>query len=306
MNTRSTSPPSADSGTVAAGWQRMDSASSAPGVHDLLGTPLQTLAGDDAVRAVLLAQAVQYEIIPRLMLAHRTAQACSELAAVQSPDVHAEDVAVFAELVLHEDDACVRGCVQALQERGVSVDAILLHLLPPVARHVGAMWERDLCNFSEVTVALGRLQQVLRDLRPPHRPGMDTPSNGLRVLLMPSPGEQHTFGLSLVADCFERAGWEVDTCFMAVQGAEDRVRTIWYDVVGFSLGSAVGLDALHKAIARVRSLSQNPGVSIICGGPLFLLDAVCGDDVAADAIVTDAAQAPVIAQQLVASSRAVL
>ena len=308
MTTRSNSPPSLrsppDPGAVdwAAPGQRPVSYQT----HDLLDTPLQTLAGDDAVKAVLLAQAVQYEIIPRLMLAHRVTSACREQVGERSPAVHAADVAVLAELVLHEDDARVNGCVMALQDRGVSVDAILLHLLPPVARHVGAMWERDLCNFSEVTVALGRLQKILRDLRPLSRCSTHGGDTGLRVLLMPSPGEQHTFGLSLVADCFERAGWDVDTCFMAVPGAEDRVRTTWYDVVGFSLGSAAGLEALHKAIARVRAMSQNHGVPIICGGPLFVLDPAYAHDVDADALVTDAAQAPLVAQQLVATRRTVV
>lgn len=280
-------------------------AAAVSGIEDLLRSPVGTPANEDGLRAVLLAKAVEYEIIPRLMLAHRVPEECAAHPLTASQRVHPEDVAVFAELVLHEDDRAVRDCVLALRDRGVAIEAIFLDLLSPVARHLGEMWERDLCTFTEVTVGLGRLQKVLRENSTAfgqfNHAGQS--EQGRRILLMPCPGEQHTFGLSVVAELFHRAGWDVVTCFLATDAAAVMVKKDWYDVVGFSLGSETGVAKLRAAMALVREVSQNPGVSIIAGGPIFLVHPEFGEQIQADAIITEGAKAPSQAEQLVASSR---
>lgn len=275
-----------------------------PGIADLLRTATPQPAHED-MRSVLLAKAVEYEIIPRLMLAHRVPEECAAHPLTAFERVTPQDVAVFAELILHEDDQTVRDCVLALRDRGVPTEAIFLDLLSPVARHLGEMWERDLCSFTEVTVGLGRLQKVLRENSAAFGQFQQTDSSepGRRILLMPCPGEQHTFGLSLVAELFHRAGWEVVTCFLATDAAAVMVKKDWYDVVGFSLGSESGVNRLKAAMALVREVSQNPHVSIIAGGPVFLLHPEFGEQIQADAVITDGDAAPAQAEKLVANSR---
>ena len=277
-----------------------------PGIEDLLRTPIGRSANDDGLRAVLLAKAVEYEIIPRLMLAHRIPQECASHPLTAAQHVTPEDVAVFAELVLHQDDRAVRDCVIELRDRGVPIEAIFLDLLSPVARQLGEMWERDLCSFTEVTVGLGRLQKVLRENSATLRQfdSSERREQGRRILLMPCPGEQHTFGLSLVSELFHRAGWDVVTCFLATDAAAVMVKNDWYDVVGFSLGSQSGIAKLRAAMSLVRQVSQNPGISIIAGGPIFLLHPEYGEQIPADAIITDGAKAPARADALVSAKRA--
>jgi methanogenic corrinoid protein MtbC1 len=276
-----------------------------PDIGELLRPSSERASNDDGLRAVLLAKAVEYEIIPRLMLAHRVPDECAAHPVASNQRVTPEDVALFAELVLHEDDFAVRDCVIALRDRGVPVEAIFLDLLAPVARHLGEMWERDLCSFTEVTVGLGRLQKVLRENSAAfgqfngskHRP------EGRRILLMPCPGEQHTFGLSLVAEFFHRSEWDVVTCFLATDAAAVMVKKDWFDVVGFSLGSETGVPRLAAAMKLVREVSQNPQISIIAGGPIFLLHPELGQQIPADAIIVDGPQAPSQAERLVVDSR---
>ena len=287
------------------GWPESTCApSGAPAIGDLLRMDAPEASNDDGLRSVLLAKAVEYEIIPRLMLAHRVPEECAAHPLTANQRVTPEDVAVFAELVLHQDDFAVRECVIALRDRGVPIEAIFLDLLSPVARHLGEMWERDLCSFTEVTVGLGRLQKVLRENSAAFGqfPSSGHSEQGRRILLMPCPGEQHTFGLSMVAEIFHRASWDVVTCFMPTDAASEVVRREWYDVVGFSLGNEAGVPLLREAMGRVRDLSQNPLVSIIAGGPLFSLQPELGAQVPADAIITHGPQAPAVAEKLVATS----
>lgn len=278
----------------------------APEIGDLLCTDTETSAGGPALQAMLLAKAVEYGIIPRLMLAHRTPQERGADAPVECPRINVEDITEFAALALLTDDGEVRASVMELRERGVPLEAIFIDLLAPVARRLGEMWERDLCSFSDVTMALGRLQKVLRDNSSAFsRQNGGQPHaqlNGRRILLMPCPGEQHTFGLSMVAEIFHRASWDVVTCFLHSSSAEQVVKQEWYDVVGFSLGHEDGVPLLRHAIERVRQVSQNPRISIIAGGPLFLLQPELCAQVPADAIITHGPQAPSLAEKLVAAS----
>lgn len=256
------------------------------------------------LRSVLLAKAVEYEIIPRLMLAHRAAidraaAAPDDLHRVQTSEIHA-----FAELILHEDDGMVRQSVEALRDRGVPIETVFIELLAPVARYLGELWDRDLCTFSEVTVGLGRLQQVLRD----NSGGFGTtaareqPAQGRRILLLPCPGEQHMFGLSLVAEFFHRAGWDVATNLLLADVAPASiVKQDWYDVVGFSVGSETGLPLLHDCMKQIRKNSLNPHISIIAGGAVFAIHPDYVQQTLADAIITDGRLAPELAEKLVAS-----
>ncbi|MDP2263325.1 MAG: cobalamin B12-binding domain-containing protein [Hydrogenophaga sp.] len=276
-----------------------------PGIEELLRTATPLPPREDGLRAVLLAKAVEYEIIPRLMLAHRVPEECEAHPLMANHRVTPQDVAVFAELVLHEDDQAVRDCVIALRDRGVPIEGIFLDLLSPVARHLGEMWERDLCTFTEVTVGLGRLQKVLRENSAAFGQFStgEQRERGRRILLMPCPGEQHTFGLSLVAELFHRAGWDVVTCFLATDAAAVMVKKDWYDVIGFSLGSETGVPKLKAAMGLVRQVSVNPRISIIAGGPVFLLHPEFGEQIGADAVMTDGVKAPAQAEALVAASR---
>ena len=56
------------------------------------------------------------------------------------------------------------------------------------------------------------------------------------ALLIPVPGEQHTFGLVMVAEFFLRAGWEVHSDPLASnEGVSSAVRNRWFAVAGIAL-----------------------------------------------------------------------
>ena len=209
------------------------------------GPAVQSLRQEEAdERMAQLARAIEQEIIPRLMLAHRAAQECPDLPALAGETVSRQDVLDFAKLVLSQDDALAISCVHAMCARGISVERIYLDLLAPAARYLGELWNEDLCDFTEVTVGLGRLQRVLRELSPEFGHLVEHPANGRRVLLLPSPGEQHTFGLVMVGEFFRRAGWDVaGGPWKAGTDAAEMAGAEWFDVIGFSLGAEIHLDA---------------------------------------------------------------
>ena len=260
------------------------------------------LNGSDHTVAVL-AQAIQHEIIPRLMLAHRTPIECDVPPEVAKVEVSAEEVATFGQLILTRSEEQALACITRMRAAGAPIEAIYLDLLAPAARYLGVLWEEDLCDFTDVTLGLGHLQKMLRDLNKEVEQSRYPTSNGLSILLVPTPGEQHTFGLSMVAELFRKQGWEV------VGGPYDLADSPQvltgqraFDVVGFSLATSVNLNNLKKTIAEVRKASKNKGVCIMVGGPLFTLHPEFGSDIGADLVASDAQQAPSLVRLHLASS----
>ena len=252
------------------------------------------------LRLALLARAIEHEIIPRLMLAHRTPHVCLDPAVIEGSPLGASDVEDFAKLVLAQDDSLAQACIDTMRARGISVESIYLDLLAPVARHLGWLWEQDLCDFTDVTIGLGRLHQVLRELSPAFGHAMDNPTNGRHILLLPSPGEQHSFGLVMVSEFFRRAGWDVaggpreagvDPLMM--------VRREWFDIAGFSLATEASLDELRACIVAMRGASMNRRIGIMVGGPIFKLHPEFADYVGADCATTDGRGAPDLAEQVI-------
>lgn len=261
--------------------------------------PLPADAAADE-RLSRLARAIEHEIIPRLMLAHRMAEACPVIPAANGEVIGADDVEDFAKLVLAPDEDLPLACVESMRSRGVSIESIYMDLLAPTARYLGYLWTEDLCDFTDVTVGLGRLQQVLRELSPGFERGSDQPDNGLRALLLPSPGEQHTFGLVMVGEFFRRAGWQVaGGPWETALDAPAMVELEWYDMVGFSLGSEVHLEALRDCVTAVRRSSRNRRVAIMVGGPIFIEHPEYLLQVGADALASDGREAPSLAAQLI-------
>lgn len=265
---------------------------------DLPGFRPEEAAND--TRMSRLARTIEEEIIPRLMLAHRTAAEPLLRPTGAGYTITVDDVRQFARLVLSHEEDVAFATIEMLRGREVSVEKIYLDLLAPTARYLGELWEEDLCNFTDVTVGLGRLQRVLRELSPALGCSVDHPAQGRRVLLLPGPGEQHTFGLVMVAEFFRRAGWDVTGgAWAAGADAAALVGAEWFDVVGFSLGAEVHLPQLAASIDSVRHATCNRDLAILVGGPLFGIHPEFVGQVGADGMTIDGREAPSLAEGLI-------
>lgn len=205
----------------------------------------------------------------------------------------------FALLALGYDDGAPFGYVEGLVAQGISVESIFLDLLAPAARQLGTLWESDAADFANVTIAVSRLQRIMRRL------GQNFFDEGSRgggesILLTIIPGEQHSFGLSMVAEFFRRAGWNLCTGpFTTHQELTSLVHNHWFDVVGFSVSSDRRLDELKKDIRDIRHDSRNRNVGIMLGGPLAIAQPDLVALMGADMMSSDATTAPQQARGLI-------
>jgi MerR family transcriptional regulator, light-induced transcriptional regulator len=258
------------------------------------------------LRLAMLARAIEHEIIPRLMLAHRETHECVASLPKADQVVTRKEVEDFADLVLSSDEAHAQASVDAMLIRGIAVETIYLNLLAPVARLMGEMWEQDLCDFTQVTLGLGRLHQVLRALSPAFEHPAERTTASHRILLLPGPGDQHTFGLVMVSEFFRRAGWHVSGgAWQTNADAATLVKNEWFDVLGFSVGAETQLESLRLCVDSARKSTRNTQLVIMVGGPIIALRPECMALVGADCVASDGKQAPEIAKKMVSSRRQV-
>ena len=170
-----------------------------------------------------------------------------------------------------------------------SLSVVFARMMAPAARMMGEHWCQDRRDFVEVTLGMARLQQMVRQFRLPSAAPDELHGH---ALLVPVPGEQHTFGLRIVEEHLLRAGWQVTALFKVTEPEVARlVADEHFDFVGFSMSSERLLPALRSAIRSLRSSSRNRNVRIAVGGVLFDGRNIAPSDIDADAIVTDAQDA---------------
>jgi MerR family transcriptional regulator, light-induced transcriptional regulator len=259
-------------------------------------------------RLAQLARTIEADVIPRLVQAHRpganagTSQGAANASAVSALTgllPSADEIERFVAQIIQDTEAQIGQTLAQFAARGVSVESIYLRLFAPTARRLGEMWEEDECDFSTVTVALGRLQRLLRELSPAFGSEVEHPANGRRALFVQPRDEQHSFGLSMVAEFFRRDGWDViGGVGGAVADPALIVKDEWVDVVGFSVGTDGRLPWLRDTITAVRQASRNPDLRVLVGGPPFAAHPEWADSTGADGTARDGKDAPNVAELL--------
>lgn len=253
-----------------------------------------------------LLDVVEAEIIPRLMHAHRDPRKDAHGSAFIRP----AEVEVFSRALLDRSPEYARGLLLAHVERGVSLESIYLQLFTGAARLLGEWWESDTCNFSQVTLSLSRIQGMLHDLSPSFHAGTGTAqlnrAGERRVLMTTLPGQQHTFGLSMLSEFFRRDGWVVLSIPSPEPGlTQATLSTHWFDLLALSASLDGEVDDLAKTIKAARKTSQNPRLAIIVGGPLFLRRPELAQPLGADGVSTDALDALALSRRLLQAQKEV-
>ena len=252
---------------------------------------LETTSSTPQQMRPTLSLVIDEIVLPRLIDAHREA----------TPDETVVDVDQLAQLALHRDAAALFERVDVLLERGFAIDAILVDVLAPVARRLGKMWEDDDCDFVDVTLALWRLQEVVRDLSARTVP-LRTETE-YTALFVPFPGEQHSLGTVMVEDVFRRNGWDT-TLLLDAERAEiiDAVARRSYDLVGLTVSCDDHRGSIAALVSALRAVSRNPRLCIMLGGRVPAAEPDLITKVGADCTAPDAQQAVAVAARLVAAN----
>lgn len=188
-------------------------------------------------------------------------------------------------LLSTEQDAAIR-MLRDIAVEGVSPDALYLDYIAAAARRMGERWTADCSSFLDVTLAGGRLTGLVRDLALDFGGPEQQALPGHSILIATVPGETHSLGATIAAECFRRARWDVTLLDGA--GADESAAQVAkrrFPVVGFSAGGRRMVPVLAETVRVVRRI--DPDAVICVGGPILALEPEIVRTVGADHAAAD-------------------
>ncbi len=213
-------------------------------------------------------------------------------------------IEAFVNLLFDEDSDRCQEMVEAAVADSGDPQKVVETLLEPAARIIGENWCGDECDFLKVTIAMSRMQRLFRHMAAEFPPAA-RPDLSRCALLGPAPGEQHTFGLSVVDDAFRRAGWEVDCCGCDEEADMLRLaNSNHYQVMGLSVSVERRLSDLVAVVGKLRSKSRNGSVVLIAGGSMVMQNPQGAIDAGFDLLAVDAVSAVALADTVISSRKA--
>ena len=237
-----------------------------------------------------LVKTIEGNILPHIIEQHLESSIPEDLQAKAITDE--KIIADLTALVLQEDARASVNFVKEIHASGTSLEDIYLLLLTPVARKLGAMWEEDESSFTDVTIGLWRIKQLMYDLSPIFQQYAEQNKTGSSIMLVPLPGSQHNLGLFMVSEFFAKAGWRI---WGELAATEEEIIQMaaneWFDVVGLSASVREQFPQLKELIKSIKAKSKNPNVGVIIGSPVFNQFPELIDDLGADMVGMDAEDA---------------
>lgn len=234
-------------------------------------------------------------------LVARAAAALPPAAEIRRADAElpsADELERLCDALISDDPRAAAEIVETARQGGRSPEHLYLAYVAGAARALGDRWKNDTASFFEVTLGLGRLHAILRDLGP-HFFRDAQPEMPVRTALFGSvPGETHVLGIVMAADFFRRNGWHVD--LMPAPTLDDLVSAAehtQYTLIGLSAGSRRMIGAIAETILRLRSVRRD--AFYLIGGPVTELESDLADIVGADMAVTDAPAAAAALKRMV-------
>ncbi|OYU77508.1 MAG: hypothetical protein CFE32_05460 [Alphaproteobacteria bacterium PA3] len=247
----------------------------------------------------LLAQMVEGDIIPRLMLAHKTHRE-QNTGQITSKPLGTNAIVDLAHILLTHEVDDVELILHAYLKSGLRLDEVYVDLLAPAARHLGVMWEDDTATFSDVTIGLGRMQTLLNRLSDTYRNEEDVRADLASGLFVTPAGEMHSFGIRMVDELFRRAGWRT-LCepnsrindVLAIVGNES------FHILGIGISCEAQVPFVKELIRQVRKVSHNRHILVMVGGSHIVGRPELAANIGADFSASDGREAIAIAETVI-------
>jgi len=209
----------------------------------------------------VLLDTIEDQIIPQLLLAHRSAL-ISGAAPADTFEISSEEIERVAELSTGQDMAGLLGRLEGLLREGLPIQNVLLDVIAPAAHLLGEQWLDDERSFSDVTVGLGMLQRLVAVIG--QKVEAPVTKEGL-VVLSAAPGEQHTLAIHVLAELLRAQGWTVQ-----VEPVADEMALV--ELLGRQSVAAIGFTVSNDALVRhlgpllERIHALQPGAHVMLGG----------------------------------------
>jgi methanogenic corrinoid protein MtbC1 len=180
-------------------------------------------------------------------------RAASRAPRFEDPVVTDDSIAALCDALVQPDPAAALEFIRRKRDAGLTRQGVYLGYVGAAARRLGEGWETGAFSFTQVTIGTGHLYALMRSLRA-EGPPAGLPFDARRHALFATvPGETHGIGITMAADLFREAGWEIDLqvgcshdCLLERVGREQP------DIVGLSLSTDQRLPDLVRLVVGLR------------------------------------------------------
>ena len=169
------------------------------------------------------------------------------------PVISAESVDAFCATLVQPEPAAALRFIEARRAEGLTRDGVYVGYIGASARRLGEGWEENRLSFAEVTIGTGHLYALMRALRA-EGPSVYRPFDMRRCALFATvPGEDHGIGITVAADLFRDAGWEIDLqTGTDHEGLIAHVEETEPQIIGLSLSTESHLEELMRLVVAMR------------------------------------------------------
>jgi methanogenic corrinoid protein MtbC1 len=242
-------------------------------LSDSLKKTFQSSLGelDSAEMMLWLNKTIESEIIPRLLMGHKL-ESANQVIDSQSSNIEVKQTEIidFCQTLLDGPIADCFTFIDRMQKSGHSLVSLYMNLIPASTRRLQMLWETDENSFTEVTLALGRAQNLIHQLSPAFMSQGKLSEFQGNALLINAPGSQHTLGILIMGEFFKLNGWntsvEIETTSADLK---DRIRLQSYDLLAISISCEDQWGTMETLLNEVKNVSKNKGILTMAGGPLF-------------------------------------
>ncbi|MBI1170426.1 hypothetical protein GC209_03405 [bacterium] len=151
----------------------------------------------------------------------------------------------------------------------ISLAALADVYIPEAARRMGQSWLDDEMSWMDVTIGVGRIQSLLREIGTAWVADQAIDSGHGTVLLLVPEREQHTLGPMVVMGQLRRFG--VSVCLRAAPSFNELrnlVATRHFDGVLISAATKERLDSVARTVQFLKTLMSEP-CPIVVGGAVM-------------------------------------
>jgi methanogenic corrinoid protein MtbC1 len=171
----------------------------------------------------------------------------------ETPEIREESIADFCQALIQPSAEVALDFIQNRRAEGLTRQGVYLGYITSAARELGEGWEEDRFSFLQVTYGTGHLYALMRALRDETTTAIPDFDRQRCALFATVPGEQHGIGITVAADLFRDAGWEIDLQ-TGTQHEEllARIEDTKPNIVGLSFSTEQRLDALVRLVVATR------------------------------------------------------
>ena len=203
----------------------------------------------------------------------------------------------YGEALILGEPVLARAVIEQALGRGLSRAEIYLEVLAPSQIRLGEMWHEGSINVAQEHLATTITMEMMDYLRQ----GM-TPRKGLgmRAVVTPVEGDQHTIGARMIADFLAMDGWEVFFFGNGTPGKDlaEFVRQRNADLVALSSTLPEFLANAATAAGAIRE-ANSPPPKILLGGKALDRTTQGAEELGCDATAGDVMEAVAESRRLV-------